>query len=207
MTNRPNNTPKAKRFIKLVADFQDNITLLPFAGGLSYARHMTELDQAWSELLGDAYQNAAAAGKSAVADYLRLKATNDALRVAGVKWLFQTLIEIAGEAARTHAALTIERQAPHRFTHGNSQMVGSQLVVRQGVRCLTIEAGWTRTPGDGIMLGGALALARLHHFGLPRLADEYRLVPAVSLPIWIGSSDEPVVSGHLRDHFKLFLNG
>ena len=168
---------------------------------------MTELDQAWSELLGDAYQNAAAAGQTAVADYLRLRATNDALRAAGVKWLYQSFIEIAGEAIRSHEALTIEREDPHRFSHGNSHMVGSRLVIRHGVRCLTVEAGWTRTPGDGVMRGGALALARVHHFGLRRLGDEFSLVRAEGLPYWVGGSGEPVGSRHLRDHFNLFLTG
>ena len=152
-------------------------------------------------------RNAAAAGHTAVADYLRLKASNDAIRAAGVKWLFQSFIEIAGEAVRSHAALTIEREEAHRFAHGNSQMVGSRLLIRHGVRCLTVEAGWTRTPGDGIMRGGALALARVHHFGMPRFGDELRLVYAETLPRWVRGGGEVVGSSHLRDHLVRLLSG
>ena len=57
---------------------------------------MTELDQVWSEMLGDAYKNAAASGRNSVADYLRLKATNDSIRAVGVRWLFDTFVEHAG---------------------------------------------------------------------------------------------------------------
>ena len=168
---------------------------------------MTELDQVWSEMLGDAYRNASAAGRNAVADYLRLKATNDAIRAAGVKWLFDTFIEFAGEAVRNNAALTIEREEPHSFRHGNSNMVGSLISVRHGVRCLTVEAGWTRTPGDGVMRGGALAFARVTHFGMPRAGEELRLVHAEVLPRWMAEAGQPVTSGELRGHFNRFLYG
>jgi hypothetical protein len=167
---------------------------------------MTELDQVWSEMLGDAYQSAAASGRHALAEYLRLKATNNAIRSAGVKWLFDAFIEIAGRAVRHNAGLTIEREEPHRFADGNSTMVGSRLLIRHGVRCLNIEAGWTRAPRDGVMRGGALALARVSHFGMPPHTEDLRLLHGDSLPVWSGD-DGPITEQTFRRHFEVFLGG
>src|SRR4051812_13942443 len=115
---------------------------------------MTELDQVWSQMLDSATRKTQGSGQHDVAEYLRLKATNDAIRTTGCSWLFNTLIEIA--ASRTSSRnIMIERHEPHNFAHGSSNMVGSRLSVSQGVRCLSLEAGWARTPSDGIMLRGA----------------------------------------------------
>jgi len=167
---------------------------------------MTELDQVWYEILGDAYKNAAASGRNSVADYLRLKATNDSIRTVGVKWLFDTFVELAGHAVRQHAALAMERQEPHNFKHGNSNMVGSLLSISHGVRCLTVEAGWTRTPGDGVMRGGALAVAKVTHFGMPRSGEELRLVHAEVYPRWVAVNGEPIAGRDLSRHLDLLLS-
>src|SRR6266513_1660655 len=129
---------------------------------------MTELEQVWASMLDTAAEKAAGLGRNEIAEYLRLKATNEAIRAAGVKWLFDTLIEIAAASQRTFPMITIEREEPHKFARGNSRIVGSKLAISHGVRCLTVEAGWTRSPGDGVMRGSALAFARITHFGLPR---------------------------------------
>ncbi|HEX8423078.1 MAG TPA: hypothetical protein VF634_06690, partial [Pyrinomonadaceae bacterium] len=50
------------------------------------------------------------------------------------------------------------------------------LTLTAGVRVLTIEAGWPRTPRDGIVRGGGLASARISHFGKRRDDDELLLV-------------------------------
>ncbi len=166
---------------------------------------MTELDQIWSQLLIEAETRASHSGRRDVADYLRLKATNDAIRTAGVGWLFDTMIEIAGPAMSCHNPVAVEREEPHSFARGSSTMVGSLLRVRQGVRCLTVEAGWVRTPGDGIMQKGALVYARISHFGLPKAGGEIRLVHTDSLPQWLDETDAIVDSGGLRRHFEVFL--
>jgi hypothetical protein len=166
---------------------------------------MTELDQIWSQMLDDAAARAGDSGRQHVAEYLRLKATNDAIRELGVGWLFDTFIEIAADATRKHTALTIDREDPHRFARGSSNMVGSLLVVRLGVRCLTVEAGWVRTPSDGIMRAGALAFARINHFGMPRRSAELRLVHAETFPNWLGEDDTVIESGELCRHFDVFL--
>ena len=53
---------------------------------------MLELDQVWSKMLDEAAFNASESGRHDVVDYLRLRATNDAIRRAGVKWLFDTVV-------------------------------------------------------------------------------------------------------------------
>ncbi len=166
---------------------------------------MTELDHVWSQMLIDAEAHADDTGRKHVADYLRLRATNDAIRAGGVGWLFETMIEIAGPSMRGPNPVTIDREEPHSFIRGSSTMVGSLLSIRQGVRCLTIEAGWVRTPSDGIMQNGALVYGRISHFGMPKVGGEIRLAHAESLPQWLNETDAVVDIGELGRHFEMFL--
>jgi hypothetical protein len=166
---------------------------------------MTELDQAWSQLLDAATVKAQASGRRDVADYLRLKATNDAIRKVGCTWLFNTFVEIATDLQYSSRQIAIERQEPHNFAHGSSNMVGSRLNVRHGVRCLSIEAGWARTPSDGIMLKGALAYSLITHFGIPKAGSGLRLVHADTLPKWVTEEGALVDTAYLRGHFNVFL--
>ncbi len=167
---------------------------------------MTELDQIWSQMLCETEARAASSGREHVARYLRLKATNDMIRAAGVRWLFDTMTEIAGEAVGIGSLINIEREEPYRFTHSTSTMVGSVIRYRHGVRCLTVEAGWARTPSDGIMIRGALAYAHVKHFGLPKVGREFRLDRGAEIPAWITESDEAVDTSHLRSHFNILLD-
>lgn len=166
---------------------------------------MSELDQIWFRMLDEASVRATDAGKHDVADYLRLRATHDAIRNAGVAWLIDSMIEIATRTTRNLYRLTIEREEPHNFAMGSSNMVGSCLKIRQGVRCLTIEAGWARTPSDGIMHKGALAFARISHFGMPKERLELRLVHTESLPQWLRDDGLIIESIDLERHVDLFL--
>ncbi len=178
---------------------------IAFSRPASYSRFMTELDELWSQMLGSNASFASEAGRRHIADYLKLKATNDAVRQVGVGWLIDSLIEIAGPALRDHPKLTVEREEPHRFARGNSMMVGSLIVVRQGVRCMTVEAGWARTPADGIMLRGALAFARITHFGMPKAGAEFRLCIAGKIPCWTDDSGSVIDTSEIQRHFDLFL--
>lgn len=171
---------------------------------------MTELDQFWSEMIERAAAAAQNSGRSDLVEYLRLKAANDAIRSEGVKWLFDSIIEIAARASREITTVNIERKEPHSFARGNSNMVGSQINIRHGVRCLTVEAGWTRTPLDGIMRGNSLAAARIVHFGLHRSNAELTLAYSGELPLWHIEFDDgkrrPLRVVDLDDHFNIFLD-
>ena len=163
----------------------------------------------WSQMLDEAIAAARESGRGHVADYLDLKSRNDALRVAGVRWLFEAVVEIAGELNREFPGIHIEREEPHNFPHAGSNMAGSLLRVRHGVRCLTVEAGWTRTPADGFMRKGALAVAKVSHFGIAKMNMDFLLRPSEEGPGWSAVAPD----GHeaqvdetlLRRHFNVFL--
>ncbi len=170
---------------------------------------MNELDEVWSKMIDEAIGNARGSGRHDVADYLTLKASNDAIRSVAVKWLFDSLIEIAAQANRRNSAVAIEREEPHNFTHHGSNMVGSLLRVRQGVRCITLEAGWTRTPGDGFMRGGSLAVAKITHFGEARSNTELLLIHAEERPQWFVAVENRAGASFSSDdllrHFGIFI--
>ena len=165
---------------------------------------MNELDEIWTRMLDDAAANALAAGRADVADFLALKQSNDAIRRMSIGWLFDSLIEIASEANRDDPSIVIEREEPHEFDFRNARMAGSLVRVRWGVRSLTAEAGWTRTPAHGFMRGGALAAARLIHFGMPEQGAELALVQTESGPEWALAGGEKFDVEELRRHFALF---
>ena len=168
---------------------------------------MNELDEIWSKMLSQALENARVSGRHDVADYLNLKATNDAIRQASVKWLFDTLIEIAGNVNRSNTAVSIERTEIHNFAHRGANIVGSMIRLRLGVRCLTVEAGWTRTPTDGFMRGGALAFAKISHLGMPNVNAEIALTVSGETPVWHVLIEEKAAgafrSKSLRRHFEI----
>lgn len=167
---------------------------------------MEELDEVWARKINEAAARAQSDGRGDVADYLRLKASNDALRSAGVKWLFDALLEIASAANRNHSNITMENENPHGFQIGNAHLVGWLLRFRQGVRCLTLEAGWTRTPADGFMRGGALACAKLTHFGMGSHNVELLLVNSGNSLNWILTDRKTFDSIDLNRHFEIFTS-
>jgi hypothetical protein len=134
-------------------------------------------DEDYERKVQEARERASGGGRSEVLDYLDLKAANDAARTRAVEWLLEAFTGAAGELNRAGAGLTLARTDAHRFRVGNSTMVGTRLVLRRGVRALTVEAGWPRAPRDGIVRGGGLASATISHFGDARAGQEFLLVP------------------------------
>ena len=171
---------------------------------------MNELDEIWQQMIREAAVKATATGRSDVADYLTLKAGNDAIRAAGCRWLFDSFLELSEEVNKQGIRLEIENENPHRFAMGQATMVGSLLRFRFGVRSLTVEAGWTRTPSDGFMRGGALAVARVLHFGIGRANAELLLVRQnENLPQWFtlekDGTRNPFSLHDLYEHFNTFI--
>ena len=168
---------------------------------------MTELDDVWTSMLASATENAKAAGE--IDDYLSLKATNDQIRQAAVTWLFDGLTQIAAEANRRNLPVSVERLEPHRFDYKGANIVGSLLRVRTGVRSLSLEAGWTRSPGDGFMRGGAMAVARIAHFGMKEAGADLILIRHEGVPIWCAiDKSETRIEFRLHDlmkHFAIFV--
>ena len=127
--------------------------------------------------MAEARERAGGGGRGDVLEYLDLRAANDAVRSRGVGWLLELFTAAAGELNRAGAGLALTRTEAHRFRVGNSWMVGTRIVLRRGVRQLTVEAGWPRAPLDGIVRGGGLASALVGHFGDARAGEELLLVP------------------------------
>ncbi len=158
-----------------------------------------------------AIANAKDAGQQDIAEYLTLKASNDAIRSMGCQWLFDSFFELSEIANRKGIRLEIESENPHRFANGHSTMVGSLIRFRHGVRCLTIETGWTRTPKDGFMRGGSLAYAKISHFGMSKSNAELLLLRTnQDPPFWSqikenGNQNE-LVFEDLAKHFEIFLD-
>jgi hypothetical protein len=172
-----------------------------------YSHFMIEFDEVWKNLLDNASFRAVQSGRSDVADYLCLKLENDAIRRSGVDWLSHTLIELASDAQQTNPNLLIERVSPHSFKAGTSTMVGGLTRVQYGLRCLTLEAGWARTPAQGIMRNGGLAQCRFTHFGIPLATSEYMLVRGGTLPIWVNKAGEELKSCSFQHHLAILLSG
>ena len=166
---------------------------------------MNELDEAWAEMLAGAIRNARASGREDVADYLALKQTNDLIRQTSVTWLFDSLIEIAADATRSNPSLKIEREEPHEFAFQNARMAGGLLIISLGVRRLTVEAGWTRLPSHGFMRKGALAAARITHFGMPKAGADLVLMRQGEVPAWTIVEGDHFDVECLRQHFSIFM--
>jgi hypothetical protein len=146
---------------------------------------MSELDEAWAVALADAEEKARRAGRRDLADYIALRNSNDLLRKAGIDWLLATFTNLAGEANRSGASIQLSNADGHRFHVGTSTMVGRLLALTNGVRRLSVEAGWPRVPRDGIVRGGGLASARILHLGLKTAGDELLLAKSTAgLPQW-----------------------
>jgi hypothetical protein len=165
---------------------------------------MQDLEEAWELALAEATERARQAGRTDIARYLDLKRRNDLLRRAAGDWLNQAVLALAADANRKGAAIQIEQHAEHRFRRGTATMVGSRLVLRRGVRALTVEIGWPRKPGDGIVRGNGLACANLKHLGRPKLDDELMLLSSASgSPQWFVLKDREqtqLTEGHLMHH-------
>ena len=170
---------------------------------------MNELDQFWSEKLSTAIENARETGRADLADYLELKAANDAVRQTGVDQFLETMIEIATRPEHALRKISIERESPHSFRHRDANMVGSLVRLSYGVRCMTVEAGWTRTPTDGFMRLGALAFARITHLGIPRANAEFILKGDGKTAAWSAvqgdKADERFEMDELDEHFFVFI--
>lgn len=170
---------------------------------------MSELDEAWALALAEAEVRARLAGHVDLAAYLSLRTSNDLLRSTGISWLMTTSENLAGEANRKGASIQISKDDKHRFRVENATMVGRLLTLTSGVRKLFIEAGWPRTPRDGIVRGGGLARANIRHLGLNSLNKELLLLSAQGGPRWISINgpgpDSEVHESELQTHLAILI--
>ncbi len=171
---------------------------------------MSELDEAWALALAEAESRARLSGRRDIAAYLALRNSNDLLRRTGIDWLTSTFETLAGQANRRGGSIQITKEDNHRFRAGNSTMVGRLLILRFGVRQLSIEAGWPRTPRDGVVRGGGLAAANIRHLGIRSASEDLRLVQSQQgAPSWVlgekGERQAEIHETNLRKHIAALL--
>lgn len=168
---------------------------------------MSELDEAWAAALSEAERRAHQSGRKDLVDYLRLRNSNDLLRTAAIDWLIAGFTVVAGDANRAGAAIQIAKQDGHRFRIGNSTMVGQLLTLKNGLRTLYIEAGWPRTPRDGVVRGGGLACANIRHFGIKKASLELLLTRSGNgTPAWKSEASPALHEADMRRHIRILLD-
>jgi len=151
---------------------------------------MSELDEAWAFALAEAEARARASGRVDIREYLALRNSNDQKRKFGADWIIKAFTNAAGEANRAGAPIQISNTDGHRFKVGSATMVGRRLTLENGVRALSIEVGWPRTPADGFLRGGGLACANISHLGMKSAGEHLRLlVDRKGKPHWQSKSD------------------
>jgi hypothetical protein len=172
---------------------------------------MNKFEDAWELALADAMRRAQTAGRTDLKGYLALRAQNDLLRRAATDWLTITFTSLAAVANRHGAGIQIEQKDEHRFRRGSATMVGTQLILRRGVRALAIESGWPRLPRDGIVRGAGLACANIKHLGRPRSNMELLLAhPSKTAAQWqvldAAGKKALLTDAHVRQHFSILLS-
>ena len=171
---------------------------------------MSEIDDIWAEMLDKRASQQSGGRDHVLADFIALKATNDQIRQRAVDWLIGLFSEMAGLANRHNIPIEIVRNESHNFSAYGANMVGVKTDLKHGIRCLSIEAGWTRMPSDGFMRGGALAIARISHFGIKRHGADLALLKAGDLPEWHEIDREnvarPIELGDLRRHMAVLID-
>jgi hypothetical protein len=170
---------------------------------------VTELDKFWADEIAAALETAKAAGRQDIADYLTLRASNDLLRSTAVKWLMKGFIDTGDQLRLSGKQMSLQTDTQHSFTVGHSTMAGPKLTFSSGLRSLTIEAGWTRTPEHGFMRGGALAYARVLHFGFAKATKNLVLIKVGDRPVWAIEEEDlrtPLFEEFFHENFAFFLD-
>ena len=88
-------------------------------------------------------------------------------------------------------------------------MVGHLLTLTNGVRTLYVEAGWPRTPRDGVVRGGGLACANIRHMGIKNASDELLLSKSnTGAPAWksVLKKRPAIHESDLRRHIAILLD-
>ncbi len=170
---------------------------------------MSELNEVWKRDIKSAIEQAREANRFDIADYLSLRVSNDKIRTESVRWLFDTVLEIVFAFNKHGAKIKIEQKEKHRFKFGETDLSGSLLKLQRGIRCLTVEAGWTQVPSDGFMRGGAMACANIKHFGFAKKNEELVLLKFEDKPQWFSIVDETNRKSFdirsFQKHFEILL--
>ncbi len=139
---------------------------------------MEEFEALWLNSLQIAKEKAKSIGNKDLVEYLDLKISNDRTRFEASKLLFESFTQVAQEKIADGYNLEIQTQSPHQFQMNQSVLTGHLLTISFGICRFTVEVGWTRKPEDGFMRKGALACAKITHFGKPEHNAQLLLLPS-----------------------------
>ena len=172
---------------------------------------MNDFEELLAAKFVNAIENARASGRDDIADYLALKAANDAVRQRETNDLFKAFISLALSAENVARDVSVERESPHNFAYKDATLKGSLIRMMRGIRSLRVEAGWTRAPGDGFMRFGAMAAARVSHYGIPEKNAELVLKTYGDAYSWFETrhdtvSEVPFGPENIENHLEVFLN-
>lgn len=166
-------------------------------------------DTIFGEDLDRAISHAKESGRFELADYFKLKAGNDRIRENARKWIFETIEEIVFKFNDHGASIKLEHLYKKNIKYGYSSLTGNRLELKQGLRCLTVEVGWTQSIDDGVMRSGALAFGRLSHFGFRKEKEEIELHRFERHPQWFKVDKDmirrPFTVASLKRHFEVLL--
>lgn len=170
---------------------------------------VNEFEKIWSNLLLNAADGARQSGRTDLVNYLDLRIANDKLRQISVAWLLDSFTDALKETEFSSFRLKTTRVEPHNFEFRRANIVGAQVQISHGIRCISIEAGWTRTPKDGFIRGGALAIGRIKHFGKNSNNAELALIKS-EIPEWhvnhkTGAFDIFRLD-HIRQHLRVLVS-
>ena len=148
-------------------------------------------------------------GRFELADYLKLKATNDRIRQESRDWLFDTIEDLVIAFNNHGARIKFETLFKKRIKYGYSSLTGNTLELKQGLRCFTTEVGWTQSIDDGVMKSGSMAFGRLRHFGFKKETEEIELHDFEGVPQWFSVNEDltrtPFTVASLKRHFEVLL--
>ncbi len=144
---------------------------------------MNEFEQKWLEMLEKAKEKAKREANHLLLEYLELRSANEKIRLEASKALLETFFYSAHSKLLEGFDLRFNTKSWHQFEMRQAHLTGFCLDICFGVRKLTIEVGWTRTPKDGFMRQGALAYSRISHLGKPEHNKELLLLDR-NKPLW-----------------------
>ncbi len=137
-----------------------------------------------------------------VAEYLKLKASNDQFRERGKQWLWETLEKLCAEinlqlAAKPDGQILQCGRQPWQFelqtNTGKATMAGERFGVRYRGQTLVIEIGWPQLPEHGFILDGGLARGQV------RFSPNVMLEPQTKAELVLKRNGADVTWHELKD--------
>jgi hypothetical protein len=169
---------------------------------------MTTSEHFWSKLLDDEIARGNVSAEGVFQDYLSVRGANNEIRNDAAEWLFESFVAFSNRLSSDGFQISVERNTDTRFAFHWATLSGSSIIVSNGLRKLSCEVGSIKAPGDGIIKGGGIAIARLSHFGIPEKDQILRLLVGEEKARWVVDGNRPrdFDAYDLVRHFKILLS-